>query len=332
MSIRFAIRNTQDKATVAYDGTIDRYSGVSERFKRSSERASRTIKVNEKNEPIAWRFNTGLDPEQVKFYAWYSDEEKKAVADAITELKKDIDAWYGGSEVTDPTNVAFWRNDRDVNRLSLTNEDIDTFFDTKYPIHALLYLSIISGAFIDTVAPTKDWAETHEVMHYLALETDAIEENDPSVIKGEAYAALVDLKRNEDPESLFILAWCLQYDTTAFAAITKSTPQRDLIAFHNQFIEGKLRQKRVERRNTAQVFLNYYDKWKGQQTRPNLYVEAYIKAADYFSLIKSGSDKKFEFEGTPLGNSVEEAVKTLNKKSNADVLTRLRDAVEDKWK
>lgn len=332
MSLRFAIKNTQQKAEVGNDGTIERYSGVSERFKRSSERAARTTKVNEKQEPIAWKFNTGLDEGQVQFFDWYNDKEKEAVKGTIKELAETIEKFYGGKEIVDATNYSFWKAERDVNRLSLTNGDIDTFFDTKFPAHALLYLSIISGAFIDLVAPTKEWAENHEILHYLVLESEDVEIDDINIIRSDAHAALTDLRKNADPEALFMLAWCTQYDTRSFSAYTKSTPQRDLINYHIQFIDGKLSPKKQWSKKPAEIFIDYYERWKGQQTKPAIMVEAYVKAGEYFNLFRSGDKKYTTSENVPLGNTVTETVKKLMKPGSGDELDRLREQVEEKWK
>lgn len=332
MSLRFAIKNTQQKAEVGSDGTIERYSGVSERFKRSSERAARTTKVNDKQEPIAWKFNTGLDESQAQFFDWYNDKEKEAVKERIKELAPTIQKFYGGDEITDPANYSFWKAERDVNRLSLTNGDIDSFFDTKFPAHALLYLSIISGAFIDLVAPTKDWAENHEILHYMVLESEDVETDDINITRSDAHAALTDLRRNADPEALFMLAWCTQYDTRSFSAYTKSTPQRDLINYHIQFIDGKLAPKKVFSKKPAEIFIDYYERWNAQQTRPAIMVEAYVKAGEYFNLFRPGDKKYTTSDNIALGNTIPETVKKLMKNTSADELERLREQVEEKWK
>lgn len=331
MSIRFAIKNTQQKAEVGPDGVIERYSGVSEPFKRSCERGSRVTKVNEKQEPIAWKFTTGLDEEQVEFFDWYNDEEKKVLKDTIKDLGTTVEKFYGGKDVVDATNYSFWKAERDVNRLSLSNQEIDTFFDTKFASHALLYLSIASGAFIELVAPTKDWAERKEILHYMVLESENVEEDDVNVTRSDAHAALADLRKNADPDALFILAWCTQYETRSFSAYTKSTPQRDLVNYHIQYIDGKLAQK-GRKRDTAKVFIDYYNKWQGQQTRPLVITEAYVKAGEYFNLFRPGDKKFTTTNDAALGNTVDEVVKNIMKSKHTDDYEKLRDEVEAKWK
>lgn len=330
MSLRFAIRNTPGKAEKEGDGTIVRYSGTSEPFFRVSERYAKKVGMEGKDDPRL-QFVTGLDEKRVDFYSWYSDEEKKEVKKQIKELKPQIEALYGGAEVIADTNKYFWLGN-DVSRLSLTNEDIDVFYDTKSPVHALLYLSIIAGAFSDTVGPTKNWAEEHQLPHYLALEQEAnsLDDEDEDVLKSDAHAALSNLKKNSDPEALFILAWCLQYDTNAYGAHLRSTPFKDLVNYHIKYIDGKLQLKK--KRQTPKVFLEYAERWEGQQTRPKLYAEAYIKAGEYFNFIQQRDRKFTTVEGTSLGNSIQEAVDNIVKPKFNQELELLRERVEEKWK
>lgn len=330
MSIKFSIKNTLAKAEKEGD-TIVRYSGVSEPFNRHSERACKKVGVDGGGNPKLV-FNTGLDEKQVQFYNWFNEEEKKVLLTTISELKPVIIDFYGGKDVIEPTNQFFWREDRNVNRLSLKNETIDTFFDTERPPHALLYLSILSGAFIDLVAPTKDWAERYQVPHYLALEVEnnSYGDDEIDIKRSDAHAALGDLRKNHGKEALYILAWCLQYDTNGYGAYNNSTSERDLINYHIKYIDGKLVTKK--KKNTAKTFLEYYEKWNGQQTRPLLYTEAYVKAGEYFNFINQREKKYVTVDGTILGNTINEAVSNLMKpKFNVD-FEKLRDLVETKWR
>lgn len=329
MSIRFAIKNNSDKATVESDGTIVRFSGTSEPFRRKDERASFKVGQDVKGNDII-KFITGLDESRVKFYPWYNEEEQKEVIKQIKEYRQNIIDFYGGPEVVDDKNIYFWKDNRDVNVLAITEQDIDIFYDTKSPAHALLYLSIISGAFIDLVAPTKQWADDHYTPHYLALETDHDYSDDSDMTKMDAMAALAELRKEESPDALFILAWCLQYDTNGYGAYGRNIPARDLIQYHINYINGKLVTKK--KKDTAKEFLKYVEKWKGQQTRPQLYAEAYIKAGEYYNFIHSKDKKYTTAEGTVLGNTIQEAVTNVTKAKNSTDLETLRDKVEEKWK
>lgn len=328
MSIRFAIKNTASKAEKEGDVFI-RFSGTAEPFMRVSERTAIEIGRDEKDNAVL-SYVTGLDEGQVDFFGWYSDAEKDAVRKTVQDLKPVVERYYGGATRVDPKNKSFWGNTRDVSRLSLSHEDIDQFYDTKNPAHALLYLSIISGAFIDLVAPTREWADKFQIPHYLMLDTEEVFDEDDDVTRSDAHAALAELRKNADPEALFILAWCIHFDTTGFGGYNKATPFNELVSYHIKYIDGKLVSKK--KRNTPRVFLDYVEKWNGQQTRPAVYTEAYVKAGEWFGYINQREKKYTTADGTVLGNTVDEAVANLKKaKYNQDFET-LREKVEAKWK
>lgn len=331
MSIKFSIKHATSKALKEGD-TFVRYSGYQEPFFKVSYRTSTRIGGTDENPIIS--YTTGLDESKVEFLPWYNAEEKKEVVKQIKELKPLIVKQFGGKEsgkeITESTNTYFWGRNRDISRLSLTNEEIDRFYDTKYPTHALLYLSIINGAFDELVAPTRDWADRNQIPFYLALETDETFEDEDDITRSDAHAALSELRKDADPKALFILAWCIQYDTQAFGGINASTPLKNLIITHSHYIDGKLSMKK--KKNTPKVFLEYYEKWKGQQTRPALYTEAYIKAGEYFNYINQREKKYVTSDGTLLGNTIPEAIETIMKPKHTLDLEKLRDQVEKKWK
>lgn len=327
MSIRFAIKNTAPKA-IKEGNDIVRYTGVSEPFNRHSERFCKKIGVDGAGNPRLV-FTTGLDEKLIPYYIWYSDEEKEVVKQEMRDLIQLIEDYYG-KEVLESTNRFFWKDDRNVSRLSLKNENIDVFYDTSKPTHALLYLSIISGAFIDLVAPTKDWADRYQIPHYLALEADNSQyEDEDEITKSDAHGALTDIRKNHGKDALFILAWCLQYDTNGYGAYTYATSEKDLINYHIKYIDGKLVNK--NKKNTAKLFLDYYEKWLGEKTRPLLYTEAYIKAGDYYSYIIQREKKYSTIEGTLLGNTIQDAVSTIMKGKLTPEYEKLREFVEKKW-
>lgn len=329
MSIKFSIKSTADKAVKEGD-TFVRFSGTGEPFKGSEERDCTVIGVDGGGNPKII-FNTGLDEAKVDLYRWYNAEEHKSIKKQIKELKPLIENNYGGPTVIDSTNAYFWRKNRDVNNLSLTNQDFDKFYDTKYVTHALLYLSIMSGAFMGLVAPTKEWAERNAIPLYMSLETeDDSDSGDEEILKSDAYGALAELRKEESTESLFILAWCIQYDLPAYGAYLRSVSKKDLVTYHIKFIEGKLQGKK--KKNCPKVFIDYVNKWKAQQTRPLLYTEAYAKAGEYYNFLQKRDNKFTTSEGVELGRSMADVIDSLQKTKYSRDLEILRDEVEAKWK
>ncbi len=330
MSLKFAIRNTADKARKEGDSFV-RYSGTGEPFNRESERAAIAIDTDPLGNPIRWKFATGLDEEKVEFYDWFSPEEKDVVKSSILSLKPLVERFYGGLKNLNPENYSFWKNRRDINRLKITHENIDVFYDTERPEHALLYLSIVAGAFADTVAPNKDWAEKYQIPHYLALEiegNDFGEEED--IVRSDAHGELANIRKEFGKDALYILAWCLQYDTNAFGAYNYSTAEKDLINYHIKFIDGKLQTKK--KKNCPKTFIEYAEKWRTPQTRQLLYTEAFVKAGEYFNFINQREKKFVTADGTILGNTVKEAVESLQKPKFRVDFENLKKAVEAKWK
>lgn len=331
MSIKFAIKNTANRADKEGDIYL-RFTGTAEPFRRTCERAVKKVGVDGGGNPKL-TFVTGLEEKQIQFYSWYNEEEKKVLVESIKNLRPLINDYYGGEDVVDSTNQYFWREDRNVNRLSLSNEDIDVFFDTEKPAHALLYLSIISGAFMELVAPTREWAERHQIPHYMVLEIenspiDLDEEED--IRRSDAHAALYELRKEHGRDALFIAAWCVLYDTNAFGAVHSNTSEKDLVNYIIKFIDGKLVSKK--KKNMPKIFIDYCEKWKGQQTRPLLYTEAYVKAGEYFNYINQKAKKYTTMDGTELGNTVQDAVASLMKPKQHEDFEKLRDRVEAKWK
>lgn len=326
MSLKFLIKPVLGKSEKEGD-MIVRYTGMTEPFVKRSERQVNAVGVDGAGNPTLI-FNTGLDEDKVDFYNWYNEEEKKEVLEQIKQYKPIILKAYGGAKNIDDTNKFFWAKD-DQYILKVSNDSDKIFFDTKNPSHALLYLSIIGGAFIETVAPTKEYAERYRISHYLALENEAFDyDDDEEFTRTEAYAALSKLK-DESPEGLLFLGWCLQYDTSSFGGYTKATPAKTLLKYHAQFIDGKLQTKK--KRNCPAQFLDYAKKWEGQQTREKVMTEGYVKAGEYYALINQ-REKKYElFNGTALGNNITDVVANLHKPKFTQDYEVLREAVEKKW-
>jgi hypothetical protein len=330
MSVKFAIRNSAEKAKKEGDSFV-RYSGTGEPFNHDDERASRAIETDQLGNPTKWTFVTGLEEDQVEFYKWFTEEEKVVVKETIRTLRPIIERYYGGKNAINPENYSFWKKRRDINKLKVTHDNIDVFYDTEKPEHALLYLSILAGAFSDVVAPNRDWADRYQIPHYLALELETNDFGDEDdITRSDAHGELALLRKDFGKDALFILAWCIQYDTNAFGAYSYSQSERDLINYHIKYIDGKLQTKK--KKNCPKTFIDYAEKWRGSQTRPLLYTEAYIKAGEYFNFINQREKKYVTNDGTILGNTIQDAVTNLMKPKFKQDFENLRTAVEAKWK
>ena len=104
------------------------------------------------------------------------------------------------------SNAFFWKENAEVSKLELNNNKFNIYYDTSNPVHALLYLSVLSGAFMGIVAPNKEWAVRHGIPAYIALEKDEDLNEEEDVTKSDAHAALADLRKNDSQEALFILS------------------------------------------------------------------------------------------------------------------------------
>jgi hypothetical protein len=325
---RFQIKNTQPNAEKEGNEYV-RWSGKAEPFNQGTDREAIEAGVDGGGNP-RYTFNTGLNVDKVSMYRWLNTEEKEEIKKQIKEFLPEIANAFGGKEVLREDNVHFWgRKRKDINKLKVLPETENIFFDTKSPLHALLYLSIMSGAFMDVVAPNKDWALSKQIPHYLELESEGTSfDGEEDITRSDAHAALSKL-RKESPEGLLILAWCVLSETKSFGGINKATPQKDILNGFIQYIDGKLATKR--KRSYPSYFLKYIDKWDSSVLRPKLYAEAYIKAGEYFALVNQKEKKYVTASGTILGNTIDEAVEEILKPKNQVDLENLRDAVEKKW-
>ena len=328
MKLKFQIKPTSSKAEMEGNEVI-RFSGESEAYKRTATRVSEPVGLTPKGEPVV-KFVTGIDPDKVQFYYWYNEEEKAEIKKQIEEALPALRVRYGGEEVLQDTNVYFWKENRDIYQIPVTITTKSQFFDTSNLEHTLLYLGIIGGAFINMIAPTKEFAERYRIPHYLMLETETDDEEYEEVSDSiEAIANLSSLVKDESGDGLFILCWTALYGTKGFGSLLKSTPKKDLISYLKMYIDGNLVDK--HKKKCAKNFNEYYEKWKSTQLRPKLYAEAYIKGGEQFAVVVT-KDKKYETSwGTLLGNTIEEAVEKISQKKFADDLKRLQEEVEKKW-
>lgn len=310
-----------------------RYEGISEPFTHGDEMGCVKIGVDKDGTPKL-KFRTGLDEDQVDFYGWFNTQEKAEFKEFLKNHREKIVRSFGGEDVVDSTNRYFWLDDVDRNRLKIDNETLNIVYDTNNLEHCLLYINIMGGAFLELVAPTKEMAESPRtgLRYYVEIESNFTDEDvDDYLTKAEAYSYLTELKDAEG-DSLLFLAWCLQSMAKSFGAYSRSSTKLELIKYHAEFIEGKL--NKTGKKNTIKEFIEYSKKWKtGGLSREGLMVEAYLKAAEYYSYLNTNKDNKYELtSGLILGLNMEEAVKKIRKPVNTEELQKLRDFVENKWK
>lgn len=328
--MKFMIKSTAGRPEKEGD-TFIRYTGNSEPFARGDEMAADKIGVLPDNTPKL-KFKTGLEENQIRYLGWFSEEQKEAHKKLLKEYRPIIANFFGGDEVIEPTNRYFWFDDKERNKIKITNETLDRVFDMKNVLHALLYFNVAGGAFLEVVAPTKKMAEDKNIPHYLVIDTDFQDDVvDDYSSKANAYALLMELDRQSEGDSLLFLAWCLQTGTKAFGAYTRSSSKGDLIKYHAEFIEGKLSKTK---RNCPKDFLSYAEKWKeGGLIKNQIIMEAYLKAAEYYSYLNTNKDNKYQLpSGTVIGNTIEEGVANILKPKNSADADALRNYVEAKWK
>lgn len=317
--------------------TFIRYTGNSEPFARGDEMGTTVIGslgIDPKTGVSIpkLKFKTGLDEDQVDFYGWFSPEQKVEHKKLIKEYRPIIAQYFGGKEVIDSTNGYFWFNDKERNRIKVTNDTLDKVFDMKNISHALLYFNVMGGAFLEVLAPTKTMSEERSIPHYIVIDTDFQDDiADDYISKGQAYALLMELEKIAEGDALLFLAWCLQSGNKSFGAYTRASNKSELIKYHSEFIEGKLSKTK---RNCPKDFLNYAERWKeGGLVKNKLMMEAYLKAAEYYSYLNTNKENKYQLpSGTVIGNNMEDAVTNILKPKNVQDSDALRNFVEAKWK
>ena len=328
MNVKFQIKSTAQKAEMEGREILN-FSGEAQPYRRKATRVSEDIGLRADG-TRKMKFKTGLDLDRVKYYWWFNDAEKEEVKKQLEESLPEIEQRFHGKEVIHDENIAFWKDQKEFYQIPITIKTKDLFFDTKNTDHAVLYFGIIGGAFIDTIAPSKDLALEKRIPHYIFLDKDAEDEEFVDINeKLKASSNLFKLMEEGGEESLFILCWTALYKTKGFGSILKSMPKKDKASYLHMFIEGELVDKK--KKTCPKIFNQYVEKWNSPQLREKLYIEAYVKAGEQYALIVT-NDKKYEtITGTSLGNTIEEAVEKLSQKKFATDLKWLTEEVEKKW-
>lgn len=328
MNVRFQIKATSRKAEKEGKEILN-FSGESQPYRRKATRVSEQVGLRPNGEAII-KFKTGLVPDRVKYYWWFTEAEREEIKKQLEESLPDIEERYHGKEIIHEENKSFWKDQKEFYQFPITITTSDLFFDTKNPEHAILYFSIMGGAFIDTIAPNKELAIEKRIPHYIFLEKDVDDDDFVDISdKIKASANLAKLMEEGNEDGLFILCWTALYNTRGFGSILKSMPKKDKVSYLHMFIEGDLVDKR--KKQCPKIFNDYFEKWNSSQLRDKLYAEAYIKAGEQYALIVT-KDKKYETVwGTSLGNTIDEAVDKITQKKFAKDLEQLMQEVEKRW-
>lgn len=276
------------------------------------------------------KFKTGLETSAVASNGLIPIAEKENFKKQIESYRPILEEYFGADQL-DPTNTHFWK-DPEIGRLKVSNIDLDKFYDTANPKHAVLYFNIMGGGYIDTVAPSREFAERFRIGYYMETEAEHTSEDaDSYMTKAQAFTLLNELAFSADAQSLLFLSWVLHSDSKGFGAYNSSTPKSELFRTHGEFIEGKL--SFTKRRNAPTKFIEAANSWKDTKIgRPRIMTEAYLKAAQVYSYVNSDREGKLSLpSGLQLGLSMDTAIDTLLKPRNNKEYEELRDFVEKKW-
>lgn len=324
---KFQIKSIMGTPTKEGDSIV-RFSGLSETLNVGDVLASTQVV---RGASKIQKFKTGLEEDAVKFNNLISDSMKEEYIKQIREYKPILSEYYEGDEQIDSTNADFWKNP-DIGRLKIVNSDLNKFYDTKNPRHALLYFNIMGGGYIDTIAPTRDLAEMNKVNFYIETENELQDElADDYVSKAKAFGLLTELASKADNEALLYLGWILHSNTKGFGSYNRSTSKTELFKMHGEFIEGKLVTK--SKRACPIQFIETAEKWNDAKLgRPRLITESYLKAADRLAYLNTDKEGKYVLpSGLQLGLNYVESVDLLLKPKNTKDFEDLRDFVEKKW-
>ncbi len=327
MYFRFQIKPVAGEPKRETDGTFQRFTGLSEFFRANDVIGSSAVMRNGQS---IRKFKTGIELADVSSNALISTSQKENYKKQIESYRPILEEFYGNEEL-DSTNKLFWESP-DIGRLKISSLDLNKYYDTKEPRHALLYFNIMGGGFIDVVAPSKDYAEQFRIPFYIETEQEFVSPDGESYLtKAEAFSLLSELAHSSDNQALLFLGWVLHSDSKGFGAYTYSTPKSELFKMHGEFIEGKL--SFSKKRNTPVKFAEAAKDWKdGKTGRPRIMTEAYFKAAQIYSYINTDKEGRYSLpSGLQLGFDAETAVDTLLKPKNSKEYEDLRTFIEKKW-
>lgn len=326
MYFRFQIKPVAGKPEKEGE-LIVRFTGLSEYVNVNDTLGSVTLTKNGKQ---IQKWKTGLEVTDVSANPLISVAEKENFRKQIEAYRPVLNENFG-EESLDSTNDFFWK-DPDYGKLKISNLDLEKFYDTSNPRHALLYFNIMGGGYVDTVAPSKEFAERYRIPFYIETEDEYVsEDSNTYMAKAKAFTLLQELNDSSDNQALLFLGWVLHIDSRGFGGYTISTPKSELFKMHAEYIEGKL--TLTKKKATPQKFIELATKWKDAKIgRPRVMTEAYLRSAQMYSYLNTDKDGRYSLpSGLQLGFDMEAAVDTLLKPKNNKEYEDLREFVEKKW-
>lgn len=326
MYFKFQIKPVAERAEKEGEYII-RFTGMSEYSNVNDVLASTLVRRDGRQ---VQKYKTGLEVDDVGSNGLIPQSEKENFKKQIENYREVLAETFGREEL-DPTNTFFWSNP-DNGRLKITNNDLENFYDTQNPQHALLYFNIMGGGYIDSVAPSREIAEMYRIPYYIETEKEYVSpEGEDYMKKATAFGILNELANTSDNQALLYLGWVLHADSKGFGGYNLSIPKSELFKMHAEFIDGKLTFAR--KRDTPGKFAEAAASWKNAKTgRPRIMTEAYVRAAQHFSYINTDRDGRLSLpSGLQLGFSNDSAVDALLLPKNTKEYEELRDFIEKKW-
>lgn len=326
MHFKFQIKSVASKPEREGEYIV-RFTGQSEYINVNDTLGS--VLVTRQGKQIQ-KFKTGLDVSEINSNGFISPSERESFKKQVEAFREFLIETYGEEELS-PTNSFFWK-DPDYGKLKISNLDLEKYYDTRNPKHAILYFNIMGGGYADTVGPSKDYAERYRIPFYLETESEYVsEDGDSYLAKTEAFSLLNEIINSSDNQALLYLGWVLHSESKGFSPYTISTPKSDLVKMHGEYIEGKLQFKK--KKQCTKKFIDVAKSWKdGKIGRPRIILEAYLRSADMYSYLNTDKEGKYSLpSGLQLGFSIESAVDTLLKPKNNQEVEDLRTYIEKKW-
>jgi hypothetical protein len=102
-----------------------------------------------------------------------------------------------------------------------------------------------------------------------------------------------------------------------------------LIKILREFIEGNLVDK--QKKKCAKEFNSYVEMWESEQTRKNVYLRAYLHAAEQYAQIFSKDGVYFTSWDVELGKTLEDCMNKLSQNKYSSDVKKLKEEVDKRW-